>query len=607
MTTRRVLGGYRLERALGAGGMGQVFVARDAEGRRVALKVQRAGDARRWRREVEALARLEHPHVTRLLHAEQGGGVAFLVTELVEGPSLGEVLRTRGPLPAREAATLALQVTRALAHAHARGVLHRDLKPDNVVLTPAGEAKLIDFGLACAPDARARAQDPLTRTGAVVGTPCFLAPEQLGDARALSPRTDVFGVGALLFALLTGRPPVSGDSPYELYLALGATQRSPSALRPDLPPALEEVVLRCLERDPAARFASCAELARALAAFLEPAPLARATQGAAALGGGQGSGGARRRRAARGLALVAGAALALLAGLACGSAALPPTAAARARPTLPPPPPTLAEARALCARGVRLEHQVPAGAADERDSPYLVAAVRCYRRAAAVLPEAAFDLARCLRLGRGLAPDAARALRWYRRAAAAGLAPAMQDLGECLRLGVGTTRDLPAARRWHRRAAEAGQADSACLLAEVALATGDQGPDLELALRWLRRAARGEHAPAMNLLGLHHLLAATERDEGLRWLRRAAGAGSALAMRNLALLLPPSDEAARWLSRAAEAGDAPAMRLLATHRLLARDPWEAERWSRAATAREAAQARPCCFAPGPLVPSTPPA
>ncbi|RMG07735.1 MAG: serine/threonine protein kinase, partial [Planctomycetota bacterium] len=267
----RSLGGVELLRPLGRGGMGTLFVGRDPRlDRTVAVKLLSAGERAspqqkaRFRREGESLAKLRHPNVVRVHEVGNQGPWDYLVLEYLPGPSLATLLEREGPLPVERALDLGLSLARGLAAVHAAGVLHRDLKPANVVLR-GNEPVLVDFGLARLEDA-SRA---LTHSHQVLGTPAYMPPEQAGGG-AVGPASDVYGLGALLYALLTGAPPhASCTNLPELFAAmLRGPPPPPSSLRPEVPRALDEALLRCLEPEPGARYGSMEELAADLERLL---------------------------------------------------------------------------------------------------------------------------------------------------------------------------------------------------------------------------------------------------------------------------------------------------------------------------------------------------
>ncbi|MBX3471640.1 MAG: serine/threonine protein kinase, partial [Planctomycetes bacterium] len=272
----RRVGPYEVHEQLGRGGMGAVHRATDTRtGQEVALKLLAAADEKARRRlalEARALGRLRHEHVVALLDAGEERGAPWLAMELVRGRSLEERLDREGPLSPRQAAEVVRAVALGLAHAHGLGVLHRDLKPANVLL-PAGGGppRLADFGLAGFSFDLSRSR--LTATGGLLGTPGYWAPEQAaGRADALGTHTDVYGLGALLHACLTGRPPIEGVS---LIDVLAATERwRPEPTRTD--PTLDALLLRCLEKDPARRPPSVNALIRELTRYLAAPPAASA-------------------------------------------------------------------------------------------------------------------------------------------------------------------------------------------------------------------------------------------------------------------------------------------------------------------------------------------
>ena len=265
------IGRYRLIEQVARGGTGLVFRVQDDSGRPAALKLLLAGRSatalqrRRVATEIQALLRLRHPHVVTLLDAGDHEGVPYVVMEWVEGETLGARL-SRGPLEPLAAAELAGKLADALSHCHAQGILHRDLKPDNVMLRASDGAPLLtDFGLS--KDVASGQQTTVARTiaGMWLGTPGYWPPEQArGDLAALGPRSDVYGLGAVLYAALTGCPPQEGKTLQELFEALDRPIRPPSARRAGIPVWLEAVCLKALAQDPAQRPASMAELAREL-------------------------------------------------------------------------------------------------------------------------------------------------------------------------------------------------------------------------------------------------------------------------------------------------------------------------------------------------------
>ncbi|MCO5170807.1 MAG: protein kinase [Planctomycetes bacterium] len=278
-TDGKSLGRYRVVRELGKGGMGAVYEAHDPVlRRRVAIKVLLGDDAppeavERFRIEARAVARLTHPHIVGLHDVDEADGRPFLVMELVEGESLAAKLRRDGPLAPEEAARLAQRLADALAYAHARAILHRDVKPANVLLDRAGEPRLGDFGLAKELE---KAGSGPTEVGAVMGTPAYMAPEVVkGELERVDRRADVYALGATLFELLTGRPPFTGASiPVVLAAVLRRDPPRPSSLRPGLDRDLETITLRCLEKEPERRYASAGELALDLGRWLAHEPIA---------------------------------------------------------------------------------------------------------------------------------------------------------------------------------------------------------------------------------------------------------------------------------------------------------------------------------------------
>jgi hypothetical protein len=249
--------------------MGVVHEARGPAGQTVALKLLLERDEvalKRFEREARSLAALSHPNIVRVHQYGQAPEGPYLVTELVPGEGLDRVC-ARGALPPERAAEIVRQLADAVARAHAAGVLHRDLKPQNVILRPDGTPVLLDFGLA-----RTESAERLTQTGALVGTPAYMAPEQAGDgAHAIDERADVYGLGALLFHLLHARPPFSGDGPVQLVKRV--IMDEPDWPSPAVaPPALGAVCRMAMSKDRQARYAGAAALRDDLARFLRGEP-----------------------------------------------------------------------------------------------------------------------------------------------------------------------------------------------------------------------------------------------------------------------------------------------------------------------------------------------
>jgi eukaryotic-like serine/threonine-protein kinase len=271
-----VAGKYHLVRLIGMGGMGAVYEATHLMLQRpVALKMLQLRMAHdpeisaRFRREAREAAALGHPGIVEVRDlGQEPDGTLYLEMELLDGEAL-DALHKRGPLPIARAVALTLQALEALAAAHARGIVHRDLKPENLFLarTPAGEhVKILDFGLA-----KVREDDAergVTQSGAVMGTPVYMSPDQFRDAKRVDARADVYSMGATLYALLIGRPPVGGETVSDVLfrLAQGEVERHPRKVRPEVPEWLDVLVARALSQEPDGRFATAGDMRDALAA-----------------------------------------------------------------------------------------------------------------------------------------------------------------------------------------------------------------------------------------------------------------------------------------------------------------------------------------------------
>src|SRR5213082_2860734 len=271
------LGDYELLEEVGRGGQGVVFRARQKSlNRTVALKVISLGQwaskahLKRFRREAEAAASLDHPSIVPIYEVGERDGSCYFSMKFVEGGQLDEVSRRR-PMSIRHAAELIAKVARTVHYAHEHGILHRDIKPGNILLDDKGEPHLTDFGLA----RLVEAESTITRTLEVLGTPSYMAPEQAaGNNTQLTSATDVYGLGAVFYQLLTGQPPFAGGTTYEtIKLLLDTEPRQPRLLNPKIDRDLSTICLKCLEKDPKRRYSSALALAEDLERWLKHEPI----------------------------------------------------------------------------------------------------------------------------------------------------------------------------------------------------------------------------------------------------------------------------------------------------------------------------------------------
>ncbi len=283
------LGDYELLEEVGRGGQGVVFRARQKSlNRTVALKVISLGQwaskahLRRFRLEAEAAAKLEHPGIVPIHEVGERDGSCYFSMKFVEGGQLDEVVR-REPLSTRQAAELIAKVARTVHYAHEHGILHRDIKPGNILLDQKGEPHLTDFGLA----RLVETESTMTRTLDVLGTPSYMAPEQaVGNNAAVGSITDVYGLGAVLYQLLTGQPPFAGGATYEtIKLLLDTEPRQPRLLNPKIDRDLSTICLKCLEKDAKRRYSSALALAEDLERWLKHEPIQARHTGVLARGG----------------------------------------------------------------------------------------------------------------------------------------------------------------------------------------------------------------------------------------------------------------------------------------------------------------------------------
>lgn len=263
---------YHVTSHLARGGMADVYQGTDTLlNRPVAIKVlhsQFSADeafVKRFRREAQAAANLSHPNIVGIYDWGQAGGTYFIVMEIVDGRSLRDVLKSEGALLSRRATEIAAETAAALSVAHSAGLVHRDVKPGNILLAKDGTVKVTDFGIARAWDD----SQELTRTGAVMGTATYFSPEQAQGAAA-DERSDVYALGVVLYEMLTGRPPFMGDSPMSVaFQHVSAEALPPSSLNSDVPESLDSVVMKALRKDPAARYQSAEEMRQDLLSVLK--------------------------------------------------------------------------------------------------------------------------------------------------------------------------------------------------------------------------------------------------------------------------------------------------------------------------------------------------
>ncbi len=271
-----VVEGYQFLSVLGHGGMGVVYKARQEKlNRCVALKMIRAGnlagpeDLARFRIEAEVMARQRHPHIIQIFDIGEAGGLPYVALELLDGGSLDTRLGG-SPQPGSAAAGLLATLARAVHAAHRAGIIHRDLKPSNVLFDSGGTPRITDFGLA-----KRLEEDGYTATGQVLGSPSYIPPEQaLGQAKDVGPAADIYALGAILYEMLTGRPPFKGMSAVETVMqVIHDDPVPPSSLQNQVPRDLETICLKCLEKEPGKRYATAQDLADDLDRYLSDRPI----------------------------------------------------------------------------------------------------------------------------------------------------------------------------------------------------------------------------------------------------------------------------------------------------------------------------------------------
>ena len=275
----KTIGSFEIIDEIGKGGMGIVYRARDTKANRfVALKVIRSASfsseeqIERFRREASAASQLEHTNIVRVYFVGTDKGTDFFTMELIEGEDLHSK-RRNSPMESKEAAQLIRKIALALEFAHSRGIIHRDIKPGNILIDVTGEPKLLDFGLAKSP----HADGANTKSNQLLGTLNYMAPEQINDAKNAGSQTDVYGLGATLYFCLTGKAPISGSDFVTVLQRLRETLPvPPRAIRADVDPDLELICLRCIQKEPCDRYESAAHLAIDLGRYLQGEPVEKA-------------------------------------------------------------------------------------------------------------------------------------------------------------------------------------------------------------------------------------------------------------------------------------------------------------------------------------------
>lgn len=272
-------GRYEIVRELGKGSMGVVYQAHDPQiGREIALKVLRPDRVssedfvQRFLKEARAIGRMQHPHIVTVYDVGEDQGTVYIAMEFLEGVPLNAYVRENSPGP-EEIVNMGIQVAESLDYAHRRGIVHRDIKPQNIMVAPGGIVKLTDFGIAHVEDPEASHQ---TQAGEILGTPNFMSPEQV-MGKKVDGRSDLYSLGVILYELASGTRPFKGDNLAAIFHAITSeTPKKPHELNPGFPPALSEIIMKCLNKAPEERFADGNELSDALRAFLksqEPAPV----------------------------------------------------------------------------------------------------------------------------------------------------------------------------------------------------------------------------------------------------------------------------------------------------------------------------------------------
>jgi serine/threonine-protein kinase len=610
------LGRYKITRQLGSGGMGVVYLAEDTVlGRPVALKTLRIlegiepsaqqGFAERFLQEARIIAQMDHPGIVAVYDFGYEGEIAYLVLEYVSGSNLAQRLEQGGRLDPATGARILREAGEALDYAHGRGVIHRDVKPANLLLRDDGRVKVADFGIAKLSGAKT-----MTATGMMLGTVEYMSPEQI-RGEPMDGRTDQFSLAVVAYQMITGTRPFQSNSAISLAHKIAYDQPAPaSAAMQGLAPEVDRVLAQALDKQPAVRFATCAEFARQLelawrgAAFsaaatapvMTPVTVPVATPVTAPVTQVQAreaSAPAPRpgKKLLGGLAALLIAAIGVIfalverspkapaAGVSAPVAAVPPSDVPPPAATKKAPPrrtaaaPTVASAPAAPLTSAPVREQPPTETADassEQDDPAEESTTgssegaplsQIQSRAAKGIPRAMFNLGVAYEKGRGVPRDFATARDWYEKAAAKNHRGAMVALGDLYFKGLGVSKDYTQAKNWYQKAAMAGYREATVRVGDMHLKGEGVPVDFALARHWYEDGAERGSRAAMDRLGdLYYRGSGVPQNYALakEWYEKSARLGFGLAYFHLARLYRDGDGVARdcntardWYAKAA--------------------------------------------------------
>ena len=505
-----LVGKYRVDRVLSSGGMGVVVAATHLELHEpVCLKFM-LGDlasnpeaVERFMREARAAVKLKGEHVCRVMDVGRlDTGAPFIVMELMHGTDLAGLIRARGPVLPAEAARLVIQACDGLAEAHELGIVHRDIKPANIFVTSRRDGsslvKVLDFGIS---KAGVAGDGVATHTQALMGTPAYMSPEQMRSAKHVDARTDIWALGAVLYELVTGRPPFAGDTVTEIITAVLTEQPPPAPL----PPSLSAIILRCLDKNREGRYANVGELARALGALGDRVDLvsdARVAPTVPPTVGGAPPLSISKPSRRWGVLAIAAIVIAAVGGI----AAIVYVGSRDDHRTTPVEP---AGAESLRTLAESCDHDVPAGC---------TALGTAYVR------------------GDGVAADPIRALSYFEKACSLKDPDGCLRVGVCYHFGIGKVKDDTAAARLYTQACDGGSSEACTRLGTLYLNGEGVARDDTRAAKLLDKACRATEYEACGRLGELYVQGAgvaADPEQGLSLLDRACSNRSALACKFL--------------------------------------------------------------------------